>query len=142
MNAKQWAKRLNGREYGNELSREEEQQANADGVLIIYGYSDDNIELRGVIRDEVGAYNGTTFRVDSTGILPTWEQMQDGDFREDEVEEYFKRKLGGLRTVKAEWSKDGYSWLISIDCHFEPFEIMEEGDKFCRGIVVEERCLN
>lgn len=133
MNAKQLAKRLNGREYGNEIRKEEEKQAKEDGLVVCFGYSDDNMELVGAINDEIGAYGGRNVRVSRNGVLQTWEQIQDGD--EATAEKYFKAKAAGFKTITTNWCKDGYSWVMSIDCPFEPFDIMEDGEKFCRGIV-------
>lgn len=46
MNAKELAGLLNGREYGTELSHAEEVLASNDGLVVVYGRSDDNMELR------------------------------------------------------------------------------------------------
>ena len=55
MTAKELAEKLNGREYGNDITDEEATAAKKAGLLVIYGYSDDNIEFRGIIYDERGA---------------------------------------------------------------------------------------
>lgn len=49
---------LNGREYGDEITREEEAMAKAHGLVVVFGYSDDNMEFCGAITDEVGCYDG------------------------------------------------------------------------------------
>ena len=45
MTAKQLAERLDGREYLSEITPEEEREAEANGLVAVYGYSDDNVEL-------------------------------------------------------------------------------------------------
>ena len=52
MTMKEFAKMLSGREYGMELIKDEKRQAADAGLVVAYGYSDDNVELRGAI-DEV-----------------------------------------------------------------------------------------
>lgn len=108
-------------------------------MLIVFGCSDDNVELRGVIHDEVSAWDGTKFKIDAEGPLPNWKQIQDGD--ESEAEAYFERKRKASVAIMAEWSAGGYSWFISATCPFEPFDIMEDGDEFCRGIVIDAKQL-
>ncbi len=60
MSPQELATKLNGREYGNETSVQLERTAKENNLVIAFGYSDDNLELRGAIRDEYGAYDGTT----------------------------------------------------------------------------------
>jgi hypothetical protein len=45
MNAKELAKLLNGREYRKEITKEEIQKAKENNLVIIFGYSDDNLEF-------------------------------------------------------------------------------------------------
>jgi len=63
MNVKEWAEKLNGREYGQENDCD---QLKSDGVIIAYGASDDLLEFRGALDDEVGAYDGTTVKLTIT----------------------------------------------------------------------------
>lgn len=60
MTAAELAALLNGREYRKEMSRDEEQVAKAAGLVVVFGASDDLMELRGAISDEVGCYDGGT----------------------------------------------------------------------------------
>lgn len=124
---------LNGREYGDEISREESASAKAAGLVVVYGYSDDNMELRGAIDDEVGCYGGKTIVVSKRGVVP----LPDRDERR------VLAKLGVLELVQssgheieAQWCKrPGYSWTYGTDIPHATFDIMEEGEKFCQGIV-------
>ena len=47
----QLAETLNGNEIGNEITKEQEQQAKENGLVVVFGYSDDNMELRGALYD-------------------------------------------------------------------------------------------
>ena len=98
------------------------------------GYSDDNIELRGVVRDEAGAYGGGFFSCDEQGFIPAWEDVRD-ELTEEEARAHLKRQDGAIE-ITAGWDEGGYSWLIFSDRPFAPFDIMEDDEKFCRGIVV------
>ena len=51
---REFANRLSGREYMSEISAEEEREAREKGLVIVFGYSDDCIEFRGAIDDELG----------------------------------------------------------------------------------------
>lgn len=125
---------LNGREYRIEISDSEEALAKAAGLVVVFGASDDLMEFRGAISDELGAYDGTTARVSPIGLLPSWESVDKED--EDAAEAYFKAKLGGFREIKALWdSGDGYSWTFKTDIPHSTFEIVEDGEPYCRGIV-------
>lgn len=124
---------LNGREYGDEITREEEARAKAARLVTVFGYSDDNIELRGAIHGEAGCFGGKTFRVDDEGIHPTWE---DGDDKSlEDAREFFRRESKPFKMLTAIWSAEGYSWVYKTDLPHATFEIMEDGQKFCRGIV-------
>lgn len=133
MTKEELAARLNGREYGIEMSRAEEKEAEAAGLVVVYGASDDLMEFLGAIDDELGAYEGTICRVDAEGLLPTWERVCD-EHDEAGAENYFKRKPF-TKEIKAIWDRDGYSWIYETDIPHATFEINDEGGKYCRGIV-------
>ena len=54
MTAKELAEILSGREVGEEIIWGEERDIKDAGLVVVYGYSDDNVELCGAINDEVG----------------------------------------------------------------------------------------
>ncbi len=47
----QLASRLTGREYGDEITEEEEAEAKASGLFVIFGASDDLCEIRLAVID-------------------------------------------------------------------------------------------
>ena len=55
MTKEQLAELLNGNEYRDEMTKEQEQAAKQNNLLVLFGASDDLLEMRGAIRDEVGA---------------------------------------------------------------------------------------
>ena len=132
MNAKELAAKLNGREYWREITNEEVRQAKEAGLVVVFGASDDLIEFRGAIRDEGDCYDGGTVLFDAKGVLPSWDSASEC---EESAQEYFERKAKA-RTITALWAKEpGYSWTYKTDIPHETFEIVEDGEPYCRGIV-------
>lgn len=129
---------LNGREYMEEITREEEKTAESAGLIVIFGASDDLMEFRGVFSDE--AYPGRRERpviFDRDGLLPRWEEVKDD---EEDAERYFRRKRGMKASVQALWcpeGSDGPSWAYKTDIPHATFEIVEDGEVYCRGIVID-----
>ena len=52
--ARRFAEKLGTRQIGKEITKEEEAEAKAAGLVVVFGYSDDGTEFRGAIRDEAG----------------------------------------------------------------------------------------
>ena len=131
MTMKEFAKMLSGREYGMELTKDEERQAADAGLVVVYGYSDDNVELRGAIDEEVGAWDGTTIRLTKTGVL----QGPACDSAENCECPYFAAAKNAAKTIEAVWGAGGVSWTFETDIPHETFNIYEDGELFCVGIV-------
>lgn len=141
LTAKSIADSLNGTDgYPFEYDRNscgfshEEEVANA-GFVVAYGASDDLLELSGAIRDEIGTYGGAKAKLDADGFIPSFDEIRRNG-NQDQIEKWFERERKGA-TITAEWcpQDDDCSWRISIDRPFEPFDILEDGGRFCRGIV-------
>lgn len=124
---REWADLLNGREYGLELSKEEEAQALADGVVIIFGASDDLMEIRGFVNDELSCFEGGSAYFNQMGLL---ENRCDNDHCP-----YYQSRVDVSMSVTAIWDCDGYSWCYETGMPHETFDIMEDGEKYCKGIV-------
>lgn len=118
MTAKQLAEKLDGREYLNEITPEEEKEAEANGLVAVYGYSDDNVELAGAISDEIGAWEGVVFHVDKDGGY----HIEDSD---------------APNRIRAVWCAPGSdaAWTFETEIPHETFSIYEDGELFCVGIV-------
>ena len=107
--------------------------AKRNGVVVVYGASDDLMEFEGAIRDEVGCFEGGTVRIHAGGIL----SKEDIDLEDDddtELLQYAERKAAS-RTIEAKWDSEGYSWTYKTDIPHATFDIMEDGEKYCRAIV-------
>ena len=133
MNAKEWAEKLSGRSIGEEITREEERQAKEDGMLILFGASDDLIEIAGIFRDEIGAYGGKTIYLDRTGVF------REPDYHCLEVPDCPFLKEAREKRKKIYGFYDGV-WKFETDVPHETFCIWEEDEGlFCMGIVISGR---
>lgn len=122
---------LSGREYPFDLTKEEQAQAKAAGLLVIFGASDDLMELRGIECDEIGA-PGVAL-IDAKGLLPNRDSIDD-----DAVLKDFFAREPLARKVEALWAaEDDTSWTYRTDVPHAHFDIMEDGIVYCRGIVID-----
>ncbi len=120
---------LNGRQMGWEITDAEAKMACEQGLVVVFGYSDDNMEFRGAIYDEAGCFNGGSIFVTRSVVY--------GD-------EYHSCNccFCGYGTIKktaaritAVWGEEGFSWTYKTDLPHETFVIKEGEENFCRGIV-------
>jgi len=134
MNKEELASQLNGIEYPahRSITAHTIEQAKAAGLVIVYGASDDLMELEGALSDEVGCYNGGHVLIDAKGVLDR-DQIDDDD---DEAIANFVSRRKPARTIEAMWcAEPGYSWTYKTDIPHATFEVVEDGEPYCRGIV-------
>lgn len=127
MTKEELAAALNGREYREEISAAEEQAAKKAGLVVVFGASDDLMEFRGAIYDEIGAYEGGVAHLTSKGLL--------ANKCDDDGCPYFRESKRGASTITATWGGGGFSWTYKTKIPHATFEVMEGGEKYCRGIV-------
>lgn len=110
MTLKEFASLLDGREYRCEITPSEEALAKELGFVVVFGYSDDNAELRGAINDEIGCFDG--------GVL--------------EHEDLPK-------PIYAYWcpATPDCAWAYGTDITHERFCIYDHGELYCVGIVCD-----
>ena len=129
MTPKELAALLDGNQYDNEITKEQEAIAADNGLVVAFGYSDDNVVLCGAIDDEVGAFDGTTFHVTRDGVL--WAP----DCNCDKCK-YFEIAKRAASEIKAIWHNSGEAtWTFETTIPHETFRIYEDGELFCVGIV-------
>lgn len=136
MNKEKFAAMLNGREYRNEITKDEAAQAKAAGLVVVYGASDDLMEFAGALYDEVGVYGGGMALVDAKGVLDR-DQIDDDD---DEAIAEFVARSKTAQSIEALWN-DSVSdasvpaWTYMTDIPHATFDVMDDGELYCRGIV-------
>lgn len=139
-NVLKWANKLNGREYGNEISRSEMLEVQNDNVIIVFGSSDDELEFRGLIYDEVSAYEGTEVKItDKLKIFSIEENRCSFEYNSEQIQR--------MKTISAVWcpkDKNGEiytSWEIKTTIEHSIFNIYEDGELLCIGIVFDKEAL-
>ncbi len=146
------AARINGRAYRDEITPEEEKLAKENSLVVIFGASDDLIELRGAINEEIGA--GSVLRLSRKGIPES--DCKAGD----ECACYKKWLTAALKRrevleIPVCWGGEGMdslaynmfgkpTWCFdceTLDGKFSTFDIFDEYDGdteyFCRGVIID-----
>lgn len=136
----QFAALLNGRQYQSEINRDEELIARKSGLLVVFGASNDLVEFRGVLQDEVGAYKSTAIQ-----LSPTCEVIDHSN-----ICDYDGLILRGwtppksVCEINAEWCPENFegSWRIwafseHVSNIYSTFNIMEDDQLYCQGIVID-----
>jgi hypothetical protein len=139
MTINEWAEKLTGREYREELTKEEEHALKADGLIAAFGASDDLLEFRGALHDEVGAWD--------SAMVKLAEIKKGGKIIIlDDEEDWVQVKPLYIRKVFAIWNPIGLDGEVWASWHIRiygvpqaTFDIMEDGELYCRGIVFEAR---
>jgi hypothetical protein len=121
------AAKLNGNQYGKEGSKDLFEAMDTAGLVAVFGASDDLMELRGAINDEVGCYNGGTAYLTPDGLLQN-------DCENEECPHFIKLKEKAA-TVTAKWDDGGFSWRYETEIPHVKFTIKEDDENYCEGIV-------
>ena len=121
------AKILDGSEYPLRIPTELTAALKPTDLVIVFGASDDLMEFRGKIYDEIGCYDGGTAYLTKQGLLENRCDCDDCP--------YFKDEKTGAKTIEALWDIDGVSWSYKTEIPHSTFNILEDGEIYCRGIV-------
>lgn len=133
MIAKDVAMQLAGLQCPVELPKALIAQARQAGLVIAYGASDDLMEFRGAINDELECYNGRTVFVDAMGLLQDFDSIDRHD--KEALRDYFKRENTVVAINVMYGDKGGCSWAYQTEIAHEAFDVMADGKVYCRGIV-------
>lgn len=98
------------------------QQAKSNSLVIVYGGSDDLMEMSGALSEE--GYAPGYFFLDKKGLL---------DINASARIEYAPQVQH--KVIKALWCSSEYSWTYETEIPHATFDIMEGNEKYCRGIV-------
>lgn len=133
LTAKEFASRLNERKIHYEITRGEADVAMFNRLVVLYGASDDLMEFDGAIDEEIDCYEGTTVYLDKQGNIVHRADYEDLD---DYTPDYIIPDLTKTKYITSIWNNTGNPcWYYSTDIPHETFDIMKDGEVFCRGIV-------
>jgi hypothetical protein len=140
MTKEEFAASLHGRDaHRFDLTKEETKQAKAAGLAVVFGQSDDLMEFRGAIEDEVGAWDGVTavlFKHKDRFFATDADSIGEMDNARQEVAAMDAAEAGNL--VTAVWGNAApeMRWLIKTALPHAPFDLMEDGEVYDRGLVL------
>ena len=120
MTKKELAEKLNGRQYGDSF-KDVMEDTMASGLVIVTGASDDLMEFQGAIEDEGGCFDGGEVYFDKNGV------SQDGTERANMIEALWCEgtNVDGCQAA----------WSYKTDIPHETFEIWEDEELYCIGLV-------
>lgn len=125
--AQVFAANLTGREYGRVPNVADCKIAKENGLVIIFGASDDLFEIAGALENERDAYEGGTFYLNRSGLV---------EFPPD-----IDCETAALK-ITAVWRDEGNPcWTYKLESPVgefphETFRIMEDGEVYCEGVVL------
>lgn len=119
---------INGSEYRQEVPRDLRARLKDGGLVAIYGASDDLTEFDGAVHDEGYSGDDTEHRLTRRGLEVN--KCNEGD--------RCPNWQAGETNVRARWCPPGFdgSWLIETPLPHATFDIMEDGEIYCRGVVI------
>ena len=149
---------LDGNEYGDELRNEYnlnvEEICKKNNWVVVFGYSDDNLELRGAIDDEIGAWEGITIKLVKPGDFylvdeyeETYQKAKETMFtsiEDSEFEELKKDNYKGTCVIECLWCPEDSDASWQFNCAGAPsirFNIMEEEELYAECLVIDLNCL-
>lgn len=111
--------------YRSEAKKEIVEFAKENGIVIVYGASDDLMELDGAIYDVFGCYEGGVCCLDSEGNI-------------------LEEMTNNCRTIEAVWCGEGekFTWTYKTDIPHETYEIYDDTEPYCKGIVFYKKDLH
>lgn len=117
---KNLAKRITESEFNDKpyrwFPKELNNEAKENGIVVVYGQSDDLMEFEGALYDEFGCYEGETFYFDKNG---------------KRVKNETENKIEAVWCDKnSEWT-----WSYKTEIPHETFEMYDDDEKYCLGFV-------
>lgn len=138
MTAKSLAEQLNGCEYLQETTAHIEGMAKQNGLVIVFAYSDDNCEFKGAIDEEIPCWEGQKIHFNKDGSNFTNEHGESFLTCHKDTDEAETNIIEAVWCGKEKvFYPNGkyYSWTYKTDIPHEKFDVLGDGEPFCRGIV-------
>lgn len=136
MNKKELAQLLNGRQYRNEINEAECRLAEESGLIVVFGASDDLLEFRGCIYDELGAWDGETVNISRKKLKAKNRNIHNvGKISKESIILAKKNKIYAVWCPVDEKDKVYTAWEILSNIPNKSFKIYEDDKLYCIGIV-------
>jgi hypothetical protein len=134
MTKEQFAAMLDDRQYGDEITTGECKLANEHGLLVVFGDSDDGVKMRGFYHYFFNAIKGGSWQFFLTDNNELVFAAQDSLF--SSAIDRSKPLI-----IEANWCPDNLdtSWLIKANVDCATFDIFEDDELFCRGVVLDKK---
>ena len=131
MTIQEVANRMNWREYLQEITSEEEKELKEAGIVVAFGYSDDNVELRGALDEEIGGCDefGINFFMGELFSAPCLDYGCEVDIDGCPL---YKAMKPHLHFIQVSFSENG--WKFETEIPHEEFYIVEDGEVYGQGI--------
>jgi len=131
LTAKDIASELDGVEYPLYKDHPAMQKAKEAGVVVVFGSSDDLVIVGGAVQDDDYIYNTGERLLGVNGFI-----SGSDDIDTDEGLESYLAQKRNAKSILVKWSsEDELSWTYETDIPHETFYIMEDDERYCRGIV-------
>ena len=114
-----------------ELTPSQKEFCKNHDIVVVYGYSDDNVEFDGAIREEVPAWEGAEIYLGANGPIQPCECEC----------KYYRAAMENAKKINAFWYLNDWSWEFRTDIPHEEFEFYSDGEPFCKGIVFYKKDL-
>jgi|TARA_B110000196_G_scaffold302154_1_gene296890 hypothetical protein len=125
------ASELDGVEYPLYSNHPIFEKAKEAGVVVVFGSSDDMVIVAGAVKDDDYVYQTGKRLLGTEGFI-----FGAGDIDTDEGLENYLTHKKAAKSILVKWaSEDELSWTYETEVPHETFYIMEDGERYCRGIV-------
>lgn len=124
---KKWQEKLNDRQYGAELETFEEEELKKDGIVAVFGYSDDLCEIRGSLYDEIECYSDK-----KVVYVKEVDCFVSPNYYNENPRELIKIDLSKRPYIEISNTRDGWKYEIPNIPYLE-FKIYEEDTIYCTG---------
>lgn len=119
-----------GRQLGEEITLAEAIALKSAGMVAVFGFSDDTVEFRGAIHEELGAGE---IKFSRKGKFFSAEAMES---LESLVRDGTIDLMPPINVIQCRWgAPDSPDWTYETEIPHATFEVLEGDHPFCRGIV-------
>jgi hypothetical protein len=134
MNVNDLVRELDGMEYGTRINKEILDNAKQNGLVIVYGASDDIMVFDGAIYDSVSVFEG--------GYAYLSESPKINGLLQNKCDNpdcpYYMEKLRNVVYIEAIWNDNGSPcWYYKTKIPHETFNVYENDSLYCQGIVFD-----